>query len=190
MDADRAKQWLVIVSLMKQPASQYLLNAALNDLQEYRRAGTATAALTTMTQQAGTDTNAAKQQTENARGAQAAILNISVTHAGAFTRGQNATYTITVSNAANASATNGAVTVSEAVPAGLTLGAMGMSGNGWGCQNGSCTRSDPLAGGSSYGVITVTVTVTDSATSPLVNNVAVSGGASASSSASDSTTIS
>lgn len=188
MDADRAKQWLIIVNLMKQPVSQYLLSAALNDLQEYKRAGTATAALTEMTQQAGATTDTAKQQTRSARGGQGSSLSISVTHTGNFRKGQqNTTYSVTVSNAANASATSGAVTVAETVPAGLTL--VSMTGDGWGCTESSCTRSNALNGGSSYPAITVTVNVSDSASSPLVNQVTVSGGGSASSSASDSTTI-
>ena len=118
------------------------------------------------------------------------ILSISKTHTGSFTQGQqNATYTVTVSNAANAGPTNGTVTVTENAPAGLTL--VSMSGAGWNCPpNGTtCTRSDALNGGSSYPPITATVNVSATAASPLVNAVAVSGGGSASANATDSTTI-
>jgi len=80
---------------------------------------------------------------------------------------QGATYTITVSNAANAGATSGAVTVAENLPSGLSLASM--AGSGWTCgTTGSCTRSDPLAGGGSYAAITVTVNVAANAASPQV----------------------
>ena len=117
------------------------------------------------------------------------ILSITKTHSGNFTSGQqNATYSVAVSNAANASATNGLVTVNEAVPSGLTL--VTMAGTGWTCGTSSCTRSDALNPGSSYPPITVTVNVATNASSPQVNQVMASGGGSANASASDSTTIS
>jgi uncharacterized repeat protein (TIGR01451 family) len=131
------------------------------------------------------------------------VLGISKTHTGTFVQGeQNATYTVTVSNASNAAPTNssvsnqviilepdgstrvanaptnspssGAVTVSDYVPAGMTL--VSMAGSGWSCSSGSCNRSDVLAGGASYPPITVTVNVSPTASSPLGNYVSVSGG--------------
>jgi uncharacterized repeat protein (TIGR01451 family) len=116
-------------------------------------------------------------------------LTISKIHTGIFAQGQtNATYTVTVSNAAGAGPTAGTVTVSEAVPPGLTLGSM--SGTGWTCATNTCTRSDVLNAGASYPAIAVTVNVAASATSPQVNSVTVSGGGSGSASANDSTAIS
>ena len=118
-------------------------------------------------------------------------LSITKSHSGNFTQGQQgATYTVTVSNAANAAATSGAVTVAETVPSGLTL--VSMAGTNWTCtiSTSSCTRSDSLAAGGSYQPITVTVNVGASASSPQVNQVSVSGGGSAAANASDSTTIS
>src|SRR5205807_941934 len=76
------------------------------------------------------------------------VVSVSKTHSGNFTQGQiGATYSVTVSNAVAAAPTSGTVTVTETVPAGLTL--VSMSGTGWTCPNGSntCTRSDALAGG-------------------------------------------
>ncbi len=117
-----------------------------------------------------------------------AVLSITKTHTGNFTQGQqNATYTVTVSNGANAAPTSGTVTVTEKVPSGLTL--VSMAGTGWTCATNSCTRSDALNGGASYPAITVTVKVAANASSPQVNQVSVSGGGSASASATDSTTI-
>jgi uncharacterized protein (TIGR03437 family) len=115
-------------------------------------------------------------------------LSISKTHTGSFTQGQNgATYIVTVSNAAGAVATSGTVTVTETVPTGMTL--VSMAGTGWTCAANTCTRSDALAAGSSYAAITVTVNVASNAASQVTNQAAVSGGGSASASASDVTTI-
>jgi uncharacterized repeat protein (TIGR01451 family) len=116
-------------------------------------------------------------------------LSITKTHTGSFAQGQEgAEYTVTVSNAANAAPTNSAVTVTDLLPAGLTL--VSLSGSDWSCVTTSCTRSDVLASGASYSPISVTVNVSSSATSPQANQVTVSGGGSVSASATDSTTIS
>jgi uncharacterized repeat protein (TIGR01451 family) len=51
------------------------------------------------------------------------VLSISKTHAGSFSQGQqNATYSVTVSNAANAGPSSGTVTVTDKPPSGLDLG--------------------------------------------------------------------
>jgi uncharacterized repeat protein (TIGR01451 family) len=118
------------------------------------------------------------------------VLSITLTHSGTFTQGQtNATYAVTVSNGTSAGSASGTVKVTETVPAGMTL--VSMAGSGWTCPSGgnTCTRSDSLFAGSSYPPITVTVNVAANATSPQVNQVSVSGGGSATASASDSTII-
>jgi uncharacterized repeat protein (TIGR01451 family) len=121
----------------------------------------------------------------------ASSLSIAKTHSGNFTQGQNgATYTLTVSNATGAGPTAGTVTVTETVPTGMTLASM--AGTGWTCPGtapNNCTRSSALSGGASYPPITVTVDVASNAATPLSNSVSVSGGGSAGSSTSDSTTI-
>jgi hypothetical protein len=119
-----------------------------------------------------------------------AILSITKSHSGSFTQGQpGATYTVAVSNASGAGATDGTVTVSEASPSGLTL--VSMAGTGWTCPSGgtACTRIDTLAAGASYPAIMVTVNVGAGAASPQVNCVSVSGGGSGTASASDPTTV-
>ncbi len=117
-----------------------------------------------------------------------AVLSITKVHTGNFTQGQqNATYTVTVSNRANAAPTSGTVTVTETAPSGLTL--VSMAGTGWTCAASSCTRSDALNGGASYPAITVTVNVAANASSPQVNQVSVSGGGSGNANASDSTVV-
>jgi uncharacterized protein (TIGR03437 family) len=118
----------------------------------------------------------------------APTLSITKSHSGNFTSGQQgATYTIIVSNAANAAPVAGVVTVTDTLPSGLTL--VSMTGNNWTCSANTCTRNDALLGGFSYDPITVTVNVSASATSPQVNMAGVSGGGSTSASASDSTVI-
>ena len=118
-------------------------------------------------------------------------LQIAKSHAGDFMKGQqNATYQVTVSNGSAAKPTNAPVTVTETLPAGMTL--VSMAGSGWTCpgtQPNNCTRSDTLSGGASYAPITVTVNVAPNATSPQVNSVAVSGGGSADASTTDSTNV-
>ncbi len=115
-------------------------------------------------------------------------LSITKRHAGSFSQGQQfATYTLTVSNGASSGATSGTVTVTDTVPAGLTL--VSMSGTGWDCSGNTCARSDVLNGGSSYPAITVTVNVATDAASPVTNQASVTGGGSAGASASDVTTI-
>ncbi len=115
-------------------------------------------------------------------------LSIAKSHSGNFTQGQsNATYTVTVSNQTGVSATSGTVTVTDTPPTGLTL--VSMTGMNWTCVASTCTRSDPLAGGSSYPAITVTVNVASNAPSQVTNQVAVSGGGSATANAADPATV-
>ena len=107
---------------------------------------------------------------------QVADLTVFKTHAGAFTQGQSgAAYTIVASNA-GPGPTLGAVTVTDTLPLGLT--ATAIAGSGWSCTLATltCTRADVLASGSSYPPITVTVNVSNTARSLLVNAAAVSGG--------------
>ena len=115
-------------------------------------------------------------------------LTISKTHFGNFPPGgQGQTYTITVSNAGGSGPTSGTVFVTDTVPSGLTL--VGMAGSGWACAGATCTRGDALSGGLSYPPITVTVNVAPGATSPQNNVATVTGGGSATASATDSTQI-
>ncbi len=118
------------------------------------------------------------------------VLSIAENHTGNFTPGQSgATYSITVSNTATAGQTSGAVTVTETLPDGVTLASM--AGTGWTCPAGnSCTRNDPLRSGSTYFPITVTVNVSQSVASQIINQVSVAGGGAPGASAQDVTSIS
>ncbi len=116
------------------------------------------------------------------------VLSISKTHTGNFTQGQQGTDTVTVSNGAGTGQTSGTSTVTETLPAGLTLVSMA-GGSGWNCLSNICSRSDVLNPGNGYPTITVTVNVAATAASPQVNQVSVSGGGSAASAATDSTNV-
>src|SRR5262249_38927083 len=103
-------------------------------------------------------------------------LTIVSTHAGNFTQGNTGkTYAITVKNSGG-QPTNGTVTVTDTLPAGLT--ATAISGTNWTCNLGTltCTRSDALAPKSSYEDITLTVDVSSSAPGSVTNTATVAGG--------------
>lgn len=100
-------------------------------------------------------------------------ITITKTHTGDFIQGQTgAQFTVTVSNGAGAGPTSGAVTVTDTLPAGLTL--VKMEGSGWTCNNNTCTRSDALAAGQPY-PLTVTVNVAADAPAQVINQASVSG---------------
>lgn len=119
-------------------------------------------------------------------------LTVTKTHVGTWTQGDaGRTYSITVTNSGTAPTTS-AVSVTDTLPAGLS--ATSISGTGWTCTLGTltCTRSDALAAGSSYPVITVVVKVSATAPASVTNSVTVSGGGELKTSndtASDPTTI-
>lgn len=120
-------------------------------------------------------------------------LTITKTHTGNFNQGQiGAAYTLTVKNINSGSTTGTLVTVTDSLPTGLT--ANFMSGQGWSCNTNfvSCTRSDVLAGNSSYPPITLSVNVAGNAPASVTNNASVGGGGQVNTSndtASDVTTI-
>jgi uncharacterized repeat protein (TIGR01451 family) len=121
------------------------------------------------------------------------VLSIAKTHSDPFLQGQtNATYTVTVSNAAGAGPTSGTVTVTETLPSGMALVSIS-GGTTWNCtptQPAVCTTNQVLNPNTTYTPITVTVNVLGNAASPQVNNVSVSGGGSlAGASTTDTTNI-
>jgi uncharacterized protein (TIGR03437 family) len=116
------------------------------------------------------------------------LLQITSNHVGNFYQGQqNAFYTLTIANNGGGNPTNGLVTVTETLPAGITL--VQMIGDGWSCTSNICTRSDLLLATLSYPAITVIVNVSATATSPLTNVARVSGGGSASTVSDDVTDV-
>ena len=103
-------------------------------------------------------------------------MTIAASHVGNFHPGDvGDTFTITVTNSGNDSTTDW-VSVSDILPAGLTI--TGMSGTGWTVDTATWTarRSDALAPGASYPVLTVSVNVALDAPTNVINTVVVSGG--------------
>ena len=104
-------------------------------------------------------------------------LAISKSHVGIFNEGSPGTYTLSVSNSVGADDEPGTITVSDALPAGLTFGSA--SGSGWTCgavlQNVTCIHPGPLAAGSSLPNITLEVLPGAAAVPSVSNTATVSG---------------
>jgi hypothetical protein len=106
-------------------------------------------------------------------------LSITKTHIGDFERRETGTYTIIVSDSANAGPTLGTVTVTDTLPnVPHTFVPVSISGPGWTCSLATltCTRSDSLAPGASYPPITLVVNVPKNIRSNVTNTATVSGG--------------
>ena len=118
------------------------------------------------------------------------LLAVTKSHVGNFTQGRTGTYTITVSNTGTTIISD-IVTITDALPAGLT--ATAMSGVGWNCNVGTLTCLSAagriLQPGGSSPPISVTVNVANNAPASVTNTATVSGGGSASATANDPTTI-
>jgi uncharacterized repeat protein (TIGR01451 family) len=113
-------------------------------------------------------------------------FTVSSSHSDPFSLGQTgATYTITVTNT-GPGVTSSTVTVTDTLPAGLA--ATAIQGTGWNCTLATltCTYSNSLSVGQSSSII---ISVTPTAIGTGANQVTVSGGGAATTSASDPTTI-
>ncbi|MES2595030.1 MAG: Calx-beta domain-containing protein [Verrucomicrobiota bacterium] len=106
--------------------------------------------------------------------------DLAITHVanGIFQAGDSASYTITVSNIGTGS-TQGMITFSENLPAGVT--ATSLSGTGWAITQGtgttvSATRNDPLPTGQSYPTLTLNVGIATNAPTSVISTANVSGG--------------
>ncbi len=101
-------------------------------------------------------------------------MTIASSHVGNFAPGQTgAVYTLTATNS-GLGPTNGAVTVTDILPASLLAQSIG--GPGWSCVQpaGPCSRNNSLNGGASYEAITLTVNVAESDPPSVTNTVEVS----------------
>ena len=111
-------------------------------------------------------------------------LRLAKTHVGNFSVGVNGSYTLTASNT-GAAATSGTITVTDTLPAGLTVAAL-PTGTGWNCSatvigsnTATCTSATVInAGATSPNPITLTVVVSAAAfaASPVTNVANISGG--------------
>jgi len=115
------------------------------------------------------------------------LLNISLTHSAAFIKGKIGTYHIEVTNHGEGP-TSGAVNVVVALPNGLTYNSF--SGTGWTFNNTTLTftQNNVLEPGASYPTIILNVEVGQSAPYSVTPSATVSGGGSASSTATNLTT--
>ncbi len=107
-------------------------------------------------------------------------LAISKSHSGNFSAGANARYTLTVTNNGPAAVpATYLITVTDSLPA--TENYVSTSGSGWSCSFSSptvtCTNSSGVASGGSLPAITLNVTLTAGATSPVSNTASVSSAA-------------
>jgi uncharacterized protein (TIGR03437 family) len=97
-------------------------------------------------------------------------------------------YSIVVGNDASAGPTTGTVTVTQTLPFALTL--ISISGSGWNCMGGICTRNDTLNGGSNYPPLTAIVNVGLISPAQIAFRLSVSGGGSPAASFADQTAVS
>jgi len=119
----------------------------------------------------------------------APALTITETPVGTFVQGQNAVYNVTVANGANAGPTSGTITVTESVPAGLTLAGLN-GGPMWTCTvaSASCTTDTVLNPGASSTIV-IALSVPFNGPSASANGVSLSGGGSPTIAAKDPTPI-
>jgi uncharacterized protein (TIGR03437 family) len=116
------------------------------------------------------------------------LLTVQAARSGNFALGQRGVYyTLTVANATFAGSSNGPVSLTARIPAGLTL--ISMTGPGWNCVGCTCLRSDVLAGGASYPPVTALVNVAPDAPWQMTAQFSVTGGGGLPAGVSDLTTI-
>ena len=103
-------------------------------------------------------------------------LGITLSHTGNFTVGENATYTIAVSNVSAPTSSGGTITVFDPLPTGLTF--VSATGTGWECsavgQNVTCTTTSIVPAQSSASDITLIVAVAPGASPSITNTVTLS----------------
>ncbi len=126
--------------------------------------------------------------------AAAPILAATKVANSAFVRGQTSSYTLTVTASSAGSATNGsAVTVTDALPVGLSLSGT-PTGGGWTCSgivgdtSVTCTSNDIVAANASFPPITVPVAIALNAPSSITNTMSVGGGGANTSASATATT--
>ncbi len=108
-------------------------------------------------------------------GQSGAAWTIGMTTLGAFAPGGTGQYSITLSNSGTGSS-SGLVTLADSLPTGLT--ANSMSGNGWTCDVGSvsCTNPNTVAAGTSFPTVTLTVAISSNLSGTVTNHATASGG--------------
>ncbi len=107
-------------------------------------------------------------------------LSVLKTHAGTFTEGSTATWTITVGNTATGSTTSGPIDVSDTLPANYTLASYTSTASAWTCTGTgtgtvACSSTTPITGGGSS-TITLAVNVPYNSTATVSNTALAWGG--------------
>ena len=120
------------------------------------------------------------------------VWSVTKSHSGNFTPGQTGTWSIAVGNTAASGASSGTVTVTDTLPSGYSVSSAG--GRDWTCsgtgtQALTCTNSDAIAAGSSFGTITLLVNVPANSPGSVQNMATASGGGAAQSANSNTDTV-
>ena len=142
------------------------------DVSSYLSAGDTSA---TTYYSAGTDFVLLTAQIISATSEPEVDLSIDMSSSSTFTVGSNASYTLSVANATGVQAVDYLTTVTDTLPTGLTY--VSATGTDWTCgvsgQVVTCTHAAPLAAGSSFPDITLTVLVESEAYDSVTNTATV-----------------
>jgi uncharacterized repeat protein (TIGR01451 family) len=129
----------------------------------------------TTTYQSGGDLVLLSAQIFSVRNTPVADLSMGNSHTGDFTVGQPASFALRVDNNGPMDA-SGTITVTDALPAGLTY--VSGSGSGWSCsaagQDVTCVHPGPLANGAALPDLNLAVDVDASAVPSVTNTASVS----------------
>jgi len=163
------------VSTMSTPVdtTSYGVDFDVFDISAYLAAGQTSA---TTVYSSGGDLVLLSSQVISTTNTPVSDLGITKVRNGALTPGQNANYTLTVTNNGPISEP-GQITVTDTLPAQLSY--VSTTGTGWSCgavgQTVTCTRAGSLASGVSAAVITLTVAVAAGASGVITNTATVDG---------------
>jgi uncharacterized repeat protein (TIGR01451 family) len=158
-------------------SSQGATNSYGADIDTYNVTSLLTPGATSATTQysAGGDLVLLAAQVVSATSEPIVDLSLSKSHAGNFTVGSNASYTMTVSSQSGSQQTDFPIVVTDTLAAGLTY--ISGAGTGWSCsasgQTVTCTHSGPLNAGASLPALTLNVAVGNAAFPSVVNTAQV-----------------
>ena len=142
-------------------------------------ASAATSDTNTSSVSGGGTTGSTSSNTDTVTIDAAPFLSISKSPNGTFTQGQTAEWDFIVSNQAANGSTGGTTTVVDTLPSGYSLSSF--SGTGWGCTGTTtvtCMSSQAVAGGSSFNLLKLMVSVPAASAVSVTNNAVAFGGGS------------
>lgn len=148
------------------------------DVDTYNVSASLTAGSTSATTiyQSGNDLVLLSSQIISVANTPVSDLGITKVHNGIFGYGDNASYTLSVTNNGPTSTSGTTTTVTDTLPAGETF--VSGTGTGWNActaagQNVTCTSTAAVASGSSFNPITLTVAIATGAGTSLANTATV-----------------